>query len=58
MPCLYLHYEPKVQNKDYKDIKYLFNEVDNDIAATTIKTVHIHFKLLTTIKNHLSYSQN
>lgn len=50
MPCLYLHYEPKVQNKGYKDIKYLFNEVGNEITTTTITIAPIHFKLITKIK--------
>ena len=58
MACLYLHYEPKIQHKDYADLKNLFNDNDPNLTDTTITIAPISFKLVTTISNHLSWFQD
>ncbi|MBO7084363.1 hypothetical protein J6W20_00240 [bacterium] len=54
MACLYLHYEPKMQHKDYADLKNLFNDSDTNLTDTIITIAPVSFQLITTIQNHLS----
>ena len=58
MPCAYLHCDLLTRNKDYANVKDLFNEASNDLIGTTITIAPISFDLVAKIQNHLSCYRN